>query len=53
MDEKTSCLLDRKMRRKNQILKYYVSSPKGYNKKDIRLINEKLHNPLGVIMRKT
>ena len=35
------------MRRKNQIPKYYAPSPKGYDKKDMRLIDEKPPNPVG------
>ena len=39
--KKTFYLLDRKMRRKNQISKYHVPSSKRYNKEDMRLIIEK------------
>ena len=31
MSEKISCLLDRKMRRKNRTPEYHAPSPKGYN----------------------
>ena len=52
MAEKTSCLLDRKMKRKNQIPENHAPSPKGYNEEDTRLINEKLPNPVGVLRKK-
>ena len=38
---------------KNQISEYYVSSIKEYNKKDMKLIDEKLPNLVGVFKRKT
>ena len=44
MGEKIFCLLDRKVRKKNQIFKYHVPSPEGYNEEDTRLIDEKPHN---------
>ena len=47
MGEKTSYLLDRKVRKKNQIYEYHAPSPEGYNEEDIRLIDEKLPNPVG------
>ena len=31
MDRKTFCLLDKKVRKKNQIPEYYAPSPKKYN----------------------
>ena len=31
MGEKTSCLLDKKVKKKNRIPKYHTPSPKGYN----------------------
>ena len=39
------------MRRKNQIPEYYNSSPKGYNKEDTKLIDEKLPNPVGELKK--
>ena len=53
MGEKTSCLLDRKVRRKNQISEYHTPSPKGYDEENTRLINKKLPNPVGELKRKT
>ena len=46
MDEKTSCLLDRKVRKKKQILEYYAPRPERYNEEDTRLIDEKPFNPV-------
>ena len=40
MGEKASCLLNRKVRKKNQIPEYHAPSPKGYNKKDTRRIDQ-------------
>ena len=45
--EKTSCLLDRKVRWKNQISEYHTPSSKGYNEEDTRSIDEKHPNPMG------
>ena len=53
MGEKTSYLLDKKVRRKNKISEYYSLSPEGYNEEDMRSINEKPPNPVGVLRRKT
>ena len=53
MGEKTSCLLDKKMRKKNQIPEYHSASPEGYNEEDTRLIDEKPPNPVGILRRKT
>ena len=47
MGEKTFCLLDRKVRKKNQIPKYHAPSPKGYNEEDTRLIDEKPPDSIG------
>ena len=47
MGEKTSCLLDKKMRKKNQIPEYHTSSPERYDEKDTRSINEKSPHPVG------
>ena len=41
------------MRKKNQISEYHSPSPKGYDKKNTRLIDEKPPNPLGVLGKKT
>ena len=41
------------MRRKNQIPEYHAPNPKGYNEEDMRLIDEKPPNPVGVLKRKT
>ena len=53
MGEKISCLLDKKMRRKNQISEYDISSAKKYNEEDIRSINEKHPKLIGVLRKKT
>ena len=53
MDEKTSCLSDRKVRKKNQISEYYVPSPKKYNEKDTKSIDKKSPKLVGVLKRKT
>ena len=45
--KKTFSLSDKKVRRKNQIPKYYAPSPKEYNKKDMKLIDKKPPNPMG------
>ena len=52
-DEKTSCLLDKKMRKKNQIPEYHAYIPEGYDKEDTRLIDEKPPNPVRVLRKKT
>ena len=38
--------INRKVKRKNQILDYHASSPKGYNEEDMRSIDEKHFNPV-------
>ena len=53
MGEKTFYLLNKKMRRKSQISEYYIPSPKGYDEEDTRSIDEKPHNPVGVLTKKT
>ena len=45
-NRKTSCLSDKKVRRKNQILEYHASSPKRYNEEDTKSIDEKHSNPM-------
>ena len=47
MSEKTSCLLDKKMRKKNRIPEYHAPGPEEYDEEDTRLIDEKSPNPLG------
>ena len=42
MDEKTSCLSNRKVRKKNQISEYNAPSPDKYDEEDTRSINENL-----------
>ena len=53
MSEKISCLLDKKMRKKNQIPQYHAPSSKGYDEEDTRSINKKAPNQVGVLKRKT
>ena len=53
MSNKTSFLLDKKMRKKNQIPKYYALSSKEYNEEDTRLFNEKSPNLVGILRKKT
>ena len=50
--KKTSFLSDRKVKRKNQVFEYHISSPKGNNEEDIRSINDKLSNPVRVLGKK-
>ena len=45
MGKKTSYLLNKKMKRKNQIFKYHAPSSEGYNEEDTRSINKKPPNP--------
>ena len=45
MDEKTSCLSDKKMRKKNRIFKYHTLSPEGYNE-DWYVSNQSMKNLL-------
>ena len=47
MVEKTSYLLDKKVKRKNQVPEYYAPSPKGYNEEDTRSIDEEPPNRMG------
>ena len=47
MGEKTSCLSNRKVRRKNQIPEYHAPSSEGYDEEDTRSIDEKPPNPVG------
>ena len=42
MDEKTSCLSDKKVMKKNQVFEYHTSSAKGYDKEDTRSIDKNL-----------
>ena len=53
MCKKTSCLSDRKVRRKNQIPEYSTPSLKGYDEEDTKSINKKLPNLVGVLRKKT
>ena len=39
--KKTSCLSDRKVKRKNQVPKYHAPSPEGYDEEDTRSIDKK------------
>ena len=52
MGEKTSYLLNKKVKKKNQIPEYHAPSLKRYNKEDTKLINEKSLNPVGVLTGK-
>ena len=45
--EKTSYLLGKKVRMKNQIPEYHTPSPKRYNEENTRLINKNLSNLVG------
>ena len=45
MGEKTSCLSDRKVRRKNQILEYHIPSSEVYNE-DWYVNNQSMKNLL-------
>ena len=45
MGEKTSCLLDKKVRRKNRIPEYHTPSPDGYNE-DWYVNNQSMKNLL-------
>ena len=42
MGEKISCLLDKKVRKKNEILEYHAPSHKGYDQEKLRSIDEKI-----------
>ena len=45
--------MNRKVRRKNQILEYHAPSSEGYNEEDTRTIDKKPPNPVGVLRKKT
>ena len=53
MSEKTSCLLDSKMKKKNQIFEYHAISSEGYNEKNTRSIDEKPPNLVEILRKKT
>ena len=53
MGEKNSCLLDKKLKSKNQIPHYHTSTSKKYNKEDTRLFDKKPLNLVEVLRMKT
>ena len=53
MVKKNLLPINRKVRKKNQIPEYPAPSPKAYNEEDIKSIDEKSPNPVGVLRRKT